>query len=545
MAVHATAEVKLKFFAALAAVLAISCFLLPGPAEAATCESLSTLKLPGTTITLAESVAAGAFIPPGATNAGGGAIYKNLPAFCRVTATLKPTPDSDIKIEVWLPTSGWNGKFQGEGNGGFAGIIGYAQLAGGLSHGYATGATDAGHSGGLTDASWALGHPEKIADFGYRAVHEMTAKAKAIVQAFYGENPKYSYFGSCSDGGREALMEAQRYPQDYDGILAGAPANYWTRLLMAGLWEAQALLEDSASYIPASKIAALASGVNAACDRLDGVADGVISDPQACHFDPSVLLCKAQDSDSCFTAPQIAALKKIYAGPRDSKGNPLYVGRVPGGEDGPGGWQPWIIGSQRGNGLNYLFSTNFFGYMVFNDANWNFKTFNFDTDPKLADEKQSHNLNATDPNLKPFRAAGGKLILYHGWSDPAISPLNTINYYRSVLAAVGARESADFVRLYLVPGMQHCAGGPGATSFGQSPGSTADAQHGVYAALEQWVEHGAAPDAIVATKYVSDQDPSQGAKFTRPLCPYPRSAKYKGSGDPSDAANFACALEKK
>lgn len=552
MIILKNAKVKQNsIFTPVAASLAIISWLLlaPRPALAAptSCESLSNLKLPDTTITLAQSVQAGAFAPPAGANASGfpAGDYKSLPAFCRVTATVKPTADSDIKIEVWMPSSGWNGKFQGEGNGGFAGAIIYFALSGALSRGFATAATDTGHAAGVTDASWALGHPEKITDFGYRGIHEMTVKAKAIVRAFYGEDPKRSYFGSCSDGGREALMEAQRYPQDYDGILAGAPANYWTHLLMAGAWDAQALLKDPASYISAAKIPALGAAVNTACDKDDGVADGVINDPRACHFDPSVLLCKGQESDSCLTAPQVEALKKIYEGPRNSKGEHLYVGRPPGGEAGQGGWIPWITGSGPGKSLQYAFTTNFFKYMVFNDQNWDFKTFNFDTDLKIDDEKQAHNLNSNDPNLKPFRARGGKLILYHGWNDPAISPLNTINYYNSVLKTVGTKEANDFIRLYLVPGMQHCGGGPGANSFGQAFASAADAQHSIYAALEEWVEQGKAPASIVATKYVSDLDPTQGVKFTRPLCPYPQTAKYKGSGDTNDAANFECAEGKK
>jgi feruloyl esterase len=530
---------SLSFFAITALV---SFMLVPRSALAGSCESLSTLKLPDTTITAAAEVKAGAFTPPAGMPAAAvlGGNYTSLPAFCRVTATVKPTPDSDIRMEVWMPLAAWNGKFQGEGNGGFAGIIGYASLAGGLSRGFATAGTDAGHAAGPTDASWALGHPEKIIDFGYRGVHEMTLKAKAIVRAFYGKDPQHSYFGSCSDGGREALMEAQRYPEDYDGILAGAPANYWTHLLMAGAWEAQALMKDPASYIPPSKITALGAAVNAACDQQDGVADGVINDPGACRFDPSVLLCKGPDSDSCFTAAQVEALKKIYAGPKNSKGQQLYVGRPMGGEDGPGGWKLWITGAAPGKSLQYAFTTNFFKYMVFNNPDWDFKTFNFDTDVKIDDEKQAANLNATDPNLKPFRARGGKLIIYHGWNDPAISPLNTINYYNSVLQTLGLKDSNDLLRLYLVPGMQHCGGGRGATSFGQQSSSTADPQHGIYAALEQWVEQGIAPGPIVATKYVSDLDPKQGVKFTRPLCPYPQIAKYKGSGDTNDAGNFAC-----
>ena len=534
-------------FSILAIIFLTYLAVVPQPALAESCESLSSLKLPDTTITLAEQVKAGTFAPPSGANLAGfpGGNYKDLPVFCRVTATVKPTPDSEIKMEVWMPLAGWNGKFQGEGNGGFAGVIIYSALAGALSRGFATAGTDTGHAAGVTDASWALGHPEKIIDFGHRGIHEMTVKAKAIVHAFYGKDAKHAYFGSCSDGGREALMEAQRYPEDYDGILAGAPANYWTHLLMAGAWEAQALLKDPASYIPASKIPALGAAVNAACDHQDGVADGVINDPRDCRFDPSVLLCKGADSDNCFTAPQVEALRKIYEGPKDSKGRLLYVGRAPGAEDGPAGWRQWITGAAPGKSLQYAFTTNFFKYMVFNDPNWDFKTFNFDTDLKTDDQKQAHNLNATDPDLKPFHNRGGKLILYHGWNDPAISPLNTINYYNSVLNTLGTNTANGFVRLYLVPGMQHCGGGPGPNSFGQQSGSTADPQHGIYAALEQWVEQGTAPGKIIATKYVSDLDPRQGVKFTRPLCPFPEIAKYKGSGDTNDAASFECTNEKK
>ena len=513
------------------------------PALAQSCESLSNLKLPDTTITIAQSVEVGAFTPPAGTVTAPGpaANYKDLPAFCRVTATIKPTADSDIKVEVWMPRAGWNGKLQGEGNGGFAGGISYGSLAGGLRRGYATVGTDTGHTAGATDASWALGHPEKIVDFGYRAVHEMTVKARAIVRAFYGEDPKHSYFGSCSDGGREALMEAQRYPQDYDGILAGAPANYWTHLLMAGAWESQALMKDPASYIPASKIPALGAAVNAACDRQDGVADGVINDPRECRFDPSSLLCKGQDSDACLTAPQVEALKKIYAGPKNSKGEPLYVGRLPGAEDGVGGWATWITGSGPGKSLLYAFTTNFFKYMVFDKPDWDFKTFNFDADLKTDDEKQARNLNSTDPNLKPFRANGGKLILYHGWNDPAISPLNSIDYLHSVQAKMGAKQTETFVRLYLVPGMLHCAGGPGPDSFGQNAVDAADPQHSVTKALERWVENRQAPGSVIATRFKTDGNPASGVERTRPLCPYPQVAQYSGSGSTDDAANFRCA----
>jgi feruloyl esterase len=510
------------------------------------CESLAQLALPNTKITLAQSVAAGAFTPPPGQNfmPGMPANYKDLPAFCRVVAEVSPTPDSAIKLEVWLPASGWNGKYQGQGNGGFAGMIGYPALGAAIKRGYATAGTDTGHAGG--DAAWALGHPEKVIDFGYRGIHEMTLKAKALIEAFYSDHPQHSYFASCSDGGREALMEAQRFPQDYDGILAGAPANFWTHLLVDAMWVVQATTLDQPSYIPAGKLPAIGAAVLAACDAQDGVADGILNDPRQCHFDPATLLCKGADSNSCLTAPQVTALEKIYAGPRDSAGNHLFPGYLPGAEEGPGGWGLWITGSGPGRSLLSFFGTQFFTDMVYEQAGWDYKTFNLDQATKLADSKTASALNATDPNLKPFRARGGKLVMYHGWGDAAIPAPNTIDYYRSVVAAMGQRKTDSFLRLYMAPGMQHCGDGPGPNSFGQGANFPPyDPEHNIYTALEQWVEKGVAPSKIIATKYVNDFAPARGVKMTRPLCPYPQAAKYKGAGDTNDAANFVCAAGNK
>ena len=513
------------------------------PVFAASCESLSTLKLPGTTVTSAQVVAAGAFEAPAGPQP---ATFKELPAFCRVVAEINPAKESDIKLEIWMPASGWNGKYEGVGNGGFAGSIGYGGLATAVKAGYAAASTDTGHAAGGTAAGWALGHPDLIVDFGYRGIHEMTVKAKAVIQAFYGNAPQRSYFGSCSNGGRQALMEAQRFPEDYDGIIAGAPANYWTHLLSAGAWDVQATQSDPASYIPAAKIPALSAAVVKACDGQDGVNDGLLSDPRECKFDPAVLLCKEGDSNTCLTAPQVAALKKLYAGPTNSKGTRIFPGRVVGGEEGPGGWGLWVTGGAPGTSLMYQFTTGFFTDMVFDDPKWDFKTFNFDTGVKLADDKQAANLNSNNPDMKAFEKRGGKLIIYHGWSDAAISAYNTVDYYNNMVATMGAKDTASFVRVFMAPGMQHCFGGPGPSAFGQGgPGTGAtDPQHNIYSALEQWVEKGIAPERLVATKYVNDMNPAQGVKFTRPLCPFPLSAHYKGSGDPNDEANFVCSQKK-
>jgi tannase/feruloyl esterase len=541
MRTHYASRPKL-FFLTFSIAMLTALTLSAQLAAAQTCEKLADLKLANTTITAAQSVAPGAFTPP----TGSAVPFKELPAFCRVTGVIKPTTDSDIKFEVWMPSSGWNGKFQGIGNGGFAGSISYAGPAGGLggsiARGYAAASTDTGHTGG--DASWALGHPEKIADYGHRAVHEMTEKAKSIISAFYGNGPKRSYFASCSNGGRQALMEAQRYPNDYDGLIAGAPANYFTHILAGFAFNLQATLNDPASYIPATKLKAIEAAALAACDARDGVQDGVIDDPTRCSFDPSVLLCKGAESDACLTNKQVAALKKIYAGPRDSKGEQIVPGFLPGGETGPGGWGGWVTGTGPATGAQFFFATQAFKNMVYNNPAWDFKTFNIDKDTRLADEKLASSLNATDPNLKAFKARGGKLILYHGWSDAALPPVNTIDYFQSVAAKMGQRDADSFIRLFMAPGVQHCGGGPGPDSFGAVVTSRQfDVQHDMSVALERWVEQGVAPDQIIASKR-QGIDPKSPPIRTRPLCPYPQVARYKGSGSMDDAANFVCTTEK-
>lgn len=508
-----------------------------------TCKPLMESKISGATIIFADVVEAGGFAgPPGLSdNRDLTAPYKNVPAFCRVVVMAKPTTDSDIRIEVWMPLVGWNGKLQGIGNGGFAGVIDYMQLGAAVSKGYAATGTSAGHDAETpVDASWALGHPEKVVDFGHRGIHEMTRVAKEAVHAFYGKSEQRSYFVGCSDGGREALMEAQRYPADYDGILAGAPANYWTALLATGAADTQALTLDAASFIPQPKIPTIAAAVVKACDALDGVRDGILNDPRQCHFDPATIRCKSgEDTDKCLTAPQAAALKKIYAGLHDARGHEVFPGYLPGSEDGPGGWGLWITGPAPGRSLMAMFGTGYFANMVYEDRRWDYKTFTLEAGLKLADEKTASALNATNPDLKAFQARGGKLILYHGWNDPAIPALNTVNYYESVVAKLGKSDVDSFVRLYMVPGMQHCDSGPGTDSFGQVGQLTFDdPQRSVYAALEHWVEKNEAPSTIIAAKY--DGDERQHPRMTRPLCAYPQAAKYNGKGDTNDAGSFTC-----
>jgi len=513
---------------ALAALLSVATTL------GATCESLSSLTLPNTSITAAQSTPAGSFSLPE------GRAIPNVPAFCRVSGVIRPSSDSNIQFEVWLPATGWNGKFQGIGNGGYAGVISFGGLADAVAHGYATASTDTGHQAGGTDAGWALGHKEKGMGFGHRAIHETAVTAKAVIRAFYGEAPKRSYFSSCSNGGRQALMEAQRYPEDYDGIIAGAPANYWTHLLSAAVADMGATQLADGNYIPPAKLPAIQAAVLAACDALDGVKDGVIENPAQCHFDPASLICKGAESDSCLTTAQAAALKKIYDGPRNSSGKSVFRGYSPGGEAEPGGWGPWITGDAPEKSLMFAFGTQFFKNIVYNDSNWDYRTFDANRDVQTADEKTANLLNSTDPNLKPFQSRGGKLIIYHGWSDAAIPALNAIDYYQSVVSKMGAKDSAGFVRLFMVPGMQHCGGGSGPNNFGQGTVAHTDPLHDIDAALERWVEDGAAPEQIIATKYKDDQNVSSGVVRTRPLCPYPLVARWKGTGSTDDAANFVC-----
>ena len=386
------------------------------PARAADCATLLNTRLPDTTLTVARSAPAGKFVPPY------GRPLDKVPAFCRVAGVIRPTSDSYIRFEVWLPVSDWNGKFLSAGNGGFAGSINYNSMAGNLRRGYATAGTDTGHEADFEDASWAFHHPEKVIDFGYRAIHVTSQNAKSLIQAFYTRLPRHSYFDSCSDGGREALMEAQRFPEDFDGLLAGDPANFWTHMFAAGIDLMQGVYgRNPAGYIPSTKISALQAAALEACDTLDGVKDGIISDPLRCHFDPAVLLCKGDDSRDCLTAPQVAAAKTLYAGGANAQGKQIFPGYMPGAEDGPNGWSQWIIGTSPGKASGAVFVENYFRYMVLNDATWNLLTADVDKALHAADKETASSLNATDPDLRRFQARGGKLILYHGWNDPAVS----------------------------------------------------------------------------------------------------------------------------
>lgn len=517
-------------------------------ADAATCESLAGVALPHATITAAQSVAGGSFTPPGSATP-----LTGLPPFCRVAVTSTPTSDSLIKLEVWIPVgSSWNGRYEQLGCGGFCGSISYASLAGAIRRGYAAAATDDGSQAfGL--GTFALGHPEKIIDFGYRALKETTDKAKTLIATFTGQSPHRSYFNGCSDGGREALMEAQRFPDDFDGIIVGAPANAWTHLFAGFIWNEQALLNNPASWIPPSLVPVLTKAALAQCSKQDPGVNGdlFLTTPNTCNFDPASVQCKAgQDPSTCLTAAQVNAAIKIYGGPSNPvTGEAIFPGYEPGTESNPANWPLWITGPAPvpGTSVQAFFGNGFYSNFVFQDPSWDFRTFNFTTDLALADNGVGQVINSIDPDLSKFRDRGGKMIHYHGWADSAIAPTNSIDYYKQVRDAVSDnrgngnyKEIEDFYRLFMAPGMAHCGGGDGLNAFGNGTDAPViDSDHDLLKALERWVEQGVAPEEIIATHYVNN-NAANGVQFQRPLCPFPEVARLIGHGDPSDASSFKC-----
>jgi feruloyl esterase len=506
-------------------------------AEPDACARLAKVTLPDATISLAETQGAGEFDSAFGRLTG-------LPAFCRVVGVATPTPQSQIGFEVWLPQENWRKRYVQVGNGGLAGVIFHPLMAQMLERGYATAGTDNGHKGIPIDGSWAIGAPEKVRDFAERAVHVTRGLADRIVAEYYGARPEYDYFFGCSEGGREALIEAQRFPDDFDGIVAGAPAADWTGLLTGFVWTSQALHKDPASFIPESKLPLIQNAALAACDATDGVKDGLVSNPAQCRFEPKALACGEGSQGECLTQPQVVALEKLYAGLRHPQsGEVIAPGYVPSGESElsamGGGVRQYAFGAAPGKSLQVAFATGFFGGFVYERPDWDFRTFDFTRDYEHTRNKLGALMDATNPDLSAFRKRGGKLIQYHGLLDGSIPPAMSTRYYDQVSARMGV-ETRDFYRLFLAPGVLHCGFGPGPHIFGNlGPRGPADADHDTLLALERWVEQGVAPGSIIATKYVDD-DPKKGVALTRPLCVYPQMAQWNGRGDANDHRSFEC-----
>ena len=461
---------------------------------------------------------------------------ENTPEHCVVKGTVA-TPGNEVTFQVGFPIQ-WNGKFLFQGVGGFAGSLG--SLREGLQRGYATATTDTGHQGASgTDGSWALNNRAKEIDYGHRGTHVTAVAAKALTATYFGNAPKYAYFNGCSNGGRQALMEAQRYPEDFDGIIAGDPSfgalGYVRRALTY-----QTILASPDSVLTPEKLEVLSAAALKACDKSDGLDDGLIGDPRQCRFDPAVLQCKSGDAADCLTKAQVDSVKAIYAAQKTPDGRTIH-GFPVGHEAGASGWPLWIsgrnspvkgpdgrlafdAGSQTNSPTGYRFADGFFRYMAFekDDPGYDWRTFKLSDLPKIA--TISEILSPTNPDLSAFKKSGGKLLMYHGWADPAISAYGTIDYYQQVVAKSGGKAKADdFVRLFLAPGMHHCRGGPGPNVFDS------------LTALEAWVEKGQAPTRLIASHSTDGK-----VNRTRPLCPEPQVARYVGQGSIDDAANFRC-----
>jgi feruloyl esterase len=465
-----------------------------------------------------------------------------------VSGVLRPTPDSDIRFDVWMPAQHWNGEYQGVGNGGFAGTLNLGEVALSVQRGYASATTDTGHPNVGTEV-WAKGHPEKIRDYAERAIHLTTVTAKAIITAYYGRAPRYSYFAGCSNGGRQGLIEAQRYPDDFDGIISVAPSINWANHIFATFTaNAQALFNTPGASIPVSKVNTIAAAVMKQCDELDGVKDGVLNDPRVCTVDTKVLKCSGEeDRDDCLTQPQIDALQTIYRGPRTALGAPIEPGFLPGGELDSfptSGWASWFF---KNNSIQVDLSTRFMRDFITGDPSWNFRTSNIELDIAKVNTTYGPLLNADDPDLSEFFEHGGKLMIVHGWAEPAVPPLSSIGYYEAIRAKMG-KSAEKSARLFMVPGMQHCIGGAGAYMFNAAAAkSPADPQSDVGAALEAWVKSGRAPQSFVAWKPADLWAAIGGAENVRVertslICAYPKIAVWDRHGNPMNSKSYACQM---
>lgn len=485
--------------------------LAASPAMAAgSCEALKDFKSPNLRITLAQTVTPNPSwpYPPSVFNAAAGPNARVMGApFCRVAGVI----ETEIAFEVWLP-SNWNGRFLGVGNGGLVGALNYPSMGQGLAKGFAVASTDTGHKNvgdSFFETEWMVGRPDRVINFGHRAQHLMAETSKRIVAAFYGRDARFSYFNGCSTGGRQAFMEVQKYPADYDGVLAGAPASNSMKLQTRGIWLDVLTRGEPAGALNEARQKLLVGAALARCDAQDGVRDGVM-DPSRCDFDPAQLQCPVSETDSCLTAAQVKRARLLYGPLKSPKGMSLYPGNAYGAPISDGG----LPGAPATATPSILIQAP--------ESKWTVASFDPDRDLPVLERDHGVSMSAYDPDLSAFKVRGGKVIMYHGWADPLLSPYNSIAYFESVQAKMGPSDS--FLRLFMIPGMGHCAGGPGTDTFDG------------FAAIQAWVEQGKAPDVIQASHM------SRGAADrTRPLCPYPQVARYMGSGSTDDAANFSCA----
>jgi hypothetical protein len=491
---------KASFLFALVLAGAVSFAPALDAADHGDCAQLIDLKLPDVTISEAVAVAA----------SGTGITV----AHCRVAGVI----GTEIKFSLLLPDT-WNHKFVMGGGGGFVGTVqNQAQIV--VNAGYATAGTDTGHHGGTIDASWALNNEERRINFGYLAVHRTAETSKAILRAYYGGKEARAYFSGCSNGGRQALMEAQRYPDDFDGIVAGAPAADFTGIAAQFIKDVRAQFPDEkhlTPLLPPETLRAVAAQILDRCDALDGVKDGVMEDPRRCKVDVSTL--------TGLSAAQQAALQTIY-GPTHAGSETVFPGQPFGGEGETAGWPAWISGPAPREGqpaspsLRFSFGTQFFKYLVFNDPNWDYTKYDLST-WRVDTKRAATVLNATSPDLNAFKSKGHKLLLWHGWADAGLSPLATIKYYDEVKARDPQAE--QYVKMFLMPGVLHCGGGPGPDNADWA------------AAIDAWVESGKAPNRIVARKLANG-----AVARSRPLCPYPQHATYLGTGSTDQAESFVC-----
>jgi feruloyl esterase len=499
-------------------------------ANARSCEvaSFADLRLAGANIQSVTAVAQNGYTP-----AGQAAAMQDVPAFCLIKGDARPTSDSLINFELWVPREGWNGKLVVTGNGGYSPALSYTHMAYAMRQGYAALGGDTGHQPADPNSmDWGVGHSEKIPDWGSRSVHAITVPGKALVTALQGKPATRAYYYGCSTGGHQAYAEVQRYPDDFDGVIAGAPGSNRVALNAEFLWRFQSNRQANTNNLiltPAKASLITAKAVET-CDGLDGVKDGVMADPRQCtsdKFNVASLQCRGADGPDCLTAAQVDAAQKIYQGPKNLRGL-IYPGPVVGTES------TWPIYWEASAPVR----ADFWALWQFDNPRWDWWTFDYDRDYNAAAAKLGPLVDLTDPDIRAFKARGAKLISYHGWGDAVVSALDTIKYYEQVREQQGSQQATDsFFRLFLVPGMGHCQGGSGPTVFGnqglQAP--DASAANDLLMALDRWVESGSAPDAIVAS-----QMSGNAVSATRPLCAYPKRAVYKGTGSTDSAANFSC-----